>query len=110
MQPQIIFCFVLYDKFYSKCRHFEPAASQISNSLLTTVVHSFQIRIHTALPYSIMGAICLQGAVLGLFLPETKGRPTLETMDDMKEERGMALHAFPNDKADSKLLSKNLTK
>jgi hypothetical protein len=57
-----------------------------------------------------MGAICLQGAVLGLFLPETKGRPTLETMDDMKEERGMALHAFPNDKADSKLLSKNLTK
>ena len=79
------------------------------------VLHScvrvfFQIRIHAALPYSIMGAFCLQGAVLGLFLPETKGTPTLETMDDMKKENGMALHTFPNDQADSKLLSKNVTK
>ncbi|CAB3985711.1 organic cation transporter -like [Paramuricea clavata] len=47
------------------------------------------IRFHAALPYSIMGAICLQAAVLGLFLPETKGTPTLETMDDMnKDEEG----------------------
>ena len=48
----------------------------------------FQIRFHAALPYSIMGAICLQAAVLGLFLPETKGSPTLETMDDMNKDEG----------------------
>ena len=53
-----------------------------------------QIRIHAALPYGIMGFICLQAAILGLFLPETKGAPTLETMDDMKKkqtEQGTAL-------------------
>ncbi|CAB4021017.1 Hypothetical predicted protein, partial [Paramuricea clavata] len=44
------------------------------------------IRIHAALPFSIMGAIALQAAVLGLFLPETKGAATMETMDDMKTE------------------------
>jgi metallophosphoesterase superfamily enzyme len=40
-----------------------------------------------------MGAIALQAAVLGIFLPETKGTATLETMDDMKtkKEQGMAL-------------------
>ncbi|XP_028401283.1 organic cation transporter protein-like [Dendronephthya gigantea] len=42
------------------------------------------IRIHAALPYSIMGIICLQAALLGLFLPETKGTPTKETMNDME--------------------------
>ena len=46
-----------------------------------------QIRIHAALPFSIMGAIALQAAVLGLFLPETKGAATMETMDDMKTEK-----------------------
>ena len=30
-----------------------------------------------------MGAMCLQAAILGSFLPETKGKPTLETMNDM---------------------------
>jgi hypothetical protein len=34
-----------------------------------------------------MGALCLQAAVLGLFLPETKGKPTMETMDDMKKRQ-----------------------
>ena len=34
-----------------------------------------------------MGFICLQAAILGLFLPETKGKPTLETMDDMKKKK-----------------------
>ena len=67
--------------------------------ILTTVLCFFQIRIHAALPYGIMGAVCLQGAVLALFLPETKGRPTLETMDDMKKEREIALHVLSNDKA-----------
>ena len=38
-----------------------------------------------------MGAICLQAAILGLFLPETKGTPTLETIDDMKKNQGIAL-------------------
>ena len=38
-----------------------------------------------------MGAICLQAAILGIFLPETKGKPTLETMDDMKKDQGIAL-------------------
>ncbi|CAB3981466.1 organic cation transporter -like [Paramuricea clavata] len=59
------------------------------------------IRIHAALPYSIMGAICLQAAVLGLFLPETKGTPTLETMDDMKKDKGVALLVNGDGKADS---------
>ena len=26
-----------------------------------------------------------------IFLPETKGKPTLETMDDMKKDQGIAL-------------------
>jgi hypothetical protein len=37
-----------------------------------------------------MGALCLQAAVLGLFLPETKGKPTMETMDDMKKRQESA--------------------
>lgn len=42
-----------------------------------------QIRIHPALPYGIMGFICLQSAVLALLLSETNGQSTLETLDDM---------------------------
>ncbi|XP_028401281.1 solute carrier family 22 member 16-like isoform X2 [Dendronephthya gigantea] len=57
------------------------------------------IRYHAALPYSIMGIICFQAAVLGIFLPETKGKPTLETMDDMEEKREVAL--LLNDKDDA---------
>ena len=38
-----------------------------------------------------MGAICLQAAILALFLPETKGAPTLETMDDMNKNPADAL-------------------
>jgi hypothetical protein len=30
-----------------------------------------------------MGVICLQAAIVAMFLPETKGRPTLETLEDM---------------------------
>ena len=59
------------------------------------------IRIHVALPYGIMGAICLQAAIFGLFLPETKGAATLETLDDMKTEPEMALHIFPKDNKNS---------
>jgi hypothetical protein len=33
-----------------------------------------------------MGIICLEAAIMGLFLPETKGRPTLETLEDMINE------------------------
>ena len=49
-----------------------------------------------------MGAICLQAAILGLFLPETKGTQTLETMDDMNRDRGAALLVTNGyDKADT---------
>ncbi|CAB3999815.1 Hypothetical predicted protein [Paramuricea clavata] len=41
------------------------------------------IRIHSILPFGIMGVICLQAAIVAMFLPETKGRPTLETLEDM---------------------------
>ena len=30
-----------------------------------------------------MGVICLEAAVMAMFLPETKGKPTLETLEDM---------------------------
>lgn len=30
-----------------------------------------------------MGIVCFQAAVIAMFLPETNGRPTLETLDDM---------------------------
>ncbi|XP_028401286.1 solute carrier family 22 member 15-like [Dendronephthya gigantea] len=60
------------------------------------------IRIHVALPYSIFGAICIQAAILGLFLPETKGAATKETMDDMRAhpENGMDLHVYTNNAID----------
>jgi hypothetical protein len=73
-------------------------SSRVINNPIYSCVYFFQIRIHVALPYSIFGVICLQAAVLGLFLPETKGAPTLETMDDMKTRNGMALHVISNDK------------
>ena len=38
------------------------------------------------LPYGIMGIICLQAAITALFLTETKGKPTLETLDDMLQD------------------------
>ncbi|XP_046846902.1 solute carrier family 22 member 15-like [Xenia sp. Carnegie-2017] len=44
------------------------------------------IRVHSMLPYGIMGIICLQAAITALFLTETKGKPTLETLDDMLQE------------------------
>ena len=33
-----------------------------------------------------MGIICLQAAILAMFLPETKGKPTSEILDDMLQE------------------------
>ena len=47
-----------------------------------------------------MGAICIQAAVLALFLPETKGTPTLETMDDMHKGQGDALLVNSDGKTD----------
>ncbi|XP_046846067.1 solute carrier family 22 member 16-like [Xenia sp. Carnegie-2017] len=44
------------------------------------------IRVNPILPYGIMGIICLQAAILVMFLPETKGKPTLETLDDMLQD------------------------
>ena len=55
--------------------------------LLITRIYCFgfklQIRIHPFLPYGIMGVVYLQSAILAVFLPETNGQSTLETMDDM---------------------------
>ena len=48
-----------------------------------------------------MGALCLQAAALGLFLPETKGTQTLETMDDMNRGRGATLLVDHYAKADT---------
>ncbi|XP_046846762.1 solute carrier family 22 member 15-like [Xenia sp. Carnegie-2017] len=44
------------------------------------------IRVHRILPFGIMGIICLQAAILAMFLPETKGKPTSEILDDMLQE------------------------
>ena len=46
-----------------------------------------------------MGAICFQAALLGFFLPETKGTPTLETLDDMKKDQRAALLVNGEEKA-----------
>ena len=35
-----------------------------------------------------MGVICLESAIMAMFLPETKGRPTLETLEDMMNDNG----------------------
>ncbi|CAB3981346.1 organic cation transporter -like [Paramuricea clavata] len=42
------------------------------------------IRIHPMLPYGIMAFFCLQSSFVAMFLPETNGQPTLETILDMK--------------------------
>ena len=34
-----------------------------------------------------MGIICLEAAIMSMFLPETKGRPTLETLEDMINDK-----------------------
>ena len=49
-----------------------------------------------------MGALCLQAAVFGCFLPETKSKPTLETMDDMNKNQGIALPVTGEGKAGKK--------
>ncbi|XP_028398773.1 solute carrier family 22 member 5-like [Dendronephthya gigantea] len=41
------------------------------------------IRIHSILPFGIMGIICLEAAIVATFLPETNGRPTIETLQEM---------------------------
>ena len=40
-----------------------------------------QNRIHALLPYGVMGILALTSGVPCLFLPETKGIPTPETVD-----------------------------
>ena len=46
-----------------------------------------------------MGALCLQAASFACFLPETKSKPTLETMDDMNKNQGIALNVNDEEKA-----------
>ena len=66
------------------------------------------IRIHAALPYGIMGALCLQAAIFACFLPETKSKPTLETMDDMHKNQGVALSVNDEVKAGKKVKDTDL--
>lgn len=35
-----------------------------------------------------MGIVCLEAAIIAMFLPETNGRPTLETLEDMMNDGG----------------------
>ncbi|CAB4005372.1 Hypothetical predicted protein [Paramuricea clavata] len=42
------------------------------------------IRIHPMLPFGIMAFFCLQASFVAMFLPETNGQPTLETLLDME--------------------------
>ena len=46
-----------------------------------------------------MGALCLQAAVFGCFLPETKSKPTLETMNDINTNPDVALLVNGEDEA-----------
>ena len=34
-----------------------------------------------------MGILCLEAAITAMFLPETNGRPTLETLEDMINDK-----------------------
>ena len=54
-----------------------------------------------------MGAISLQAAVLGLFLPETKGTRTLETMGDMKKNHNESDALLVNDEVHDNLINEN---
>lgn len=49
------------------------------------------IRVHPVLPFGIMGFMCLQSAILSLFLPETNGQPTMETMADVDQKNDILL-------------------
>lgn len=46
-----------------------------------------------------MGVVCIQAAILGLFLPETKGEQTLETMSDMEKSHQLDLLMDGDNKA-----------
>lgn len=61
------------------------AAARIGSFSASYIV--WLIRIHPALPFGIMGLICVQAAILALFLPETNGQSTLETLDDMMNDQ-----------------------
>ncbi|CAB3996198.1 organic cation transporter -like, partial [Paramuricea clavata] len=96
---------------YLRCAELFPTAvraTAIGTSSAVARLGSFSasyivwlIRFHAALPYSIMAVICIQAAVFAIFLPETKGVPTLETMDDMNKKEGVALLVNGNGKADT---------
>ena len=50
-------------------------------SALAPWISDWLIQIHQVLPFAIMGMLTIIGAVLALWLPETKDQPTQETKE-----------------------------
>lgn len=59
--------------------------SRVGSFLSTYVI--FLGRVHPILPYGIMGILALFAGLLCLLLPETRFKPTLENIDQEKQER-----------------------
>ncbi|XP_028391580.1 solute carrier family 22 member 16-like isoform X2 [Dendronephthya gigantea] len=85
------FCFVICYLWTSELYPTVIRSTGMSTSSAVARIGSFAssyviwlIRVHSALPYSIFAVICLQAAVFALFLPESKGKATMETMRDLK--------------------------
>ena len=49
------------------------------------------------LPFGIMGFMCLQSAILSIFLHETNGQSTIETMAEMGQKHDILLLPSPQD-------------
>jgi hypothetical protein len=50
-------------------------------------------RINPILPFGLMGGLAIVAALLGLLLPETRGRPTAEVFES--KNSGMQSHIIP---------------
>ena len=59
------------------------------------------IRVHAVLPFGIMAFICLQSSFAAMFLPETKGQATLETVKDMEQHSPPSLNKNNQNTSDS---------
>ena len=71
---------------------FLQITARIGSALAPWVAKWLQV-FHVAIPFSLMGGLSLIGAALLLTLPETKGRATFETIDQLlgvekREEEG----------------------
>ena len=61
---------------------FLQITSMVGSALVPWIVEWLKV-FHAAIPFSLMGGLSLTGAVLMLTLPETKGRATFETVDQL---------------------------